>query len=113
MRGLIAATSVEVIQRVAVGSDRYGAPIYEDSTETVDNVVVHPGGTEDLAETRPEGIRIDMTFHFPKTYTESLRGARIRYQDREYRVIGDPQSYMEDNTPGEWNRTVETEVCDG
>lgn len=113
MSGLIASTSVEVIQRIEVGIDRYGASIYEDATSEVLNVIPQPGGTENLDETRPEGVTVDMTFHFPKNYTDSLKGARIRYSNHEYRVIGDPQPYLDANTPGDWNRAVETEVCDG
>lgn len=113
MSGLISSESVEVIQRVEVGTDRYGAVIYEDEVNGVSNVIPQPGATENLDETRPEGVTADMTFHFPKTYTESLKGARIRYREREYSVIGDPQPYLDANTPGDWNRAVETEVCDG
>lgn len=54
-----------------------------------------------------------MTFHFPKTYTASLRDCQIRYGGREYPVIGDPQPYLDANCPGEWNRAVECGVCDG
>lgn len=83
------------------------------STETIENVLTQPGSTADLDSSRPEGVSVDMTFHFPKGYTGSLKGCRIVYGGRAYRVIGDPQPYLDALTPGEWNRPVETEAVDG
>lgn len=104
---------VKVLRQVKGEPDEMGEPTVTWSCETVDNVLVHPGSTTDLEVSRPEGVQIDMTFHFPKTYTASLRGCRIRFNAHEYRVVGDPQPYMEQNTPGSWNRTVGAEAVYG
>lgn len=117
---LIRGTSVEVTRRVPSGTDRFGAETYETQTETVDNVLPQPGSTssstgstDDLGEERPNGVSVDMAFHFPKGYGRSLRGCVISYDGRDYRVIGDPQPLVEANTPGPWNLTVGTEAVDG
>ena len=54
-----------------------------------------------------------MTFHFPKAYARSLKGCSVRYGGRTYAVVGDPQPYLDANCPGEWNRAVGCEACDG
>ena len=109
----LAACDVEVVRRVRTGTDRFGAPVYENETETVAGVLPQPGGTSDLGAERPEGVRVDMTFHFPKGYGRSLKGCAVVYGGRAYRVIGDPQPYVEANTPGPWDLAVETEAVDG
>lgn len=110
---LLAACDVEVVRRTESGADRFGAPTYETETEQVSGVLPQPGGTSDVGAERPEGVRVDMTFHFPKGYGKSLKGCEVVYGGRSYRVVGDPQPYVEENTPGPWDLTVETEAVDG
>lgn len=110
---LISGVEVAVTRRVPAGADRYNAPIYEKEFETVSNVLPQPGATSDLDASRPEGVRVAMTFHFPKGYGKSLKGCAVSYAGREYRVIGDPQPYLGANAPGEWDMPVECEAVDG
>lgn len=111
---LLASVSVDVLRDVAGERDAHGnATQSTTTTKTVDGVIPQPGATSDLEASRPDGVSVAVTFHFPKAYTASLRGCRIRYAGREFRVIGDPQPYLDANTPGEWNRPVECEACDG
>lgn len=110
---LISGVDVTVTRRERAGTDRYNAPVYKDVEETVGNVLPQPGSTTDLDASRPEGVRVAMTFHFPKGYGKRLKGATVAYGGREYRVVGDPQPYLAANVPGEWGMPVETEAVDG
>ena len=110
---LISGVDVTVTRRVETGADRYNAPVYGEEAETVANVLPQPGATSDLDASRPEGARVAMTFHFPKSYAKSLKGCTVTYGGRDYRVIGDPQPYLDANTPGEWDRAAECEAVDG
>lgn len=107
--------SVELRQwgtRDGFGNDveSYAAPV------EVGNVLVAPGSCQDLDATRPEGVRVSLTLHFPRTWTERLRGARVtlagRYQGT-YAVVGDPMPYMGENCPTAWSMPVEVEAVDG
>lgn len=95
-------------------TDAHGNPS-PDGYDDVDvpGVLAQPGPSSDLDATRPEGVRVDMTFHWPRTDHRSLRGCRVMRGGREFSVIGDPQPPTEGNVPGPWDRTVETEACDG
>lgn len=86
-----------------------------DSTETRTPVqcLVAPGATVDLDTTRPEGVTVAYTVHFPKTFTDSLRGCSVEVRGAVYTVIGDPQAYAEGNTPGGFDRAVEVTRTDG
>lgn len=111
---LISGVAVEVLRRSAAKKDAHGNAIPgEWAVETVENVLPQPGATSDLEAARPNGVEVVMTFHFPKTYELALRGCRVKYLGIEYSVVGDPQPYVNANCPGDWNRAVECEVCDG
>lgn len=111
--GLIPTTTVTVTRRVATGTDALNATTYTTEDEQVPGVVVTPGATSDLDASRPDGVAVALTFHFPKGYGGSLRGCSVTYGGRSYRVIGDPRPYMEDGTPGALSLPVECEAVDG
>ena len=95
-------------------TDRHGnATSSYQAPRVVENVLPAPSTTEDLGEGRPDGVSVDMTFHFPKSFTESLRGARVAYAGNTYKVVGDPQPYLADLTPGDWNRAVSCVIVRG
>lgn len=94
--------------------DELGDPVsVKETREMVENVVEAPGATADLDETRPEGVSVAFTLCFPKTYSGDLRGRSVEVRGIEYKVIGDPQRYTAENTPGDWNLTVEVTRVDG
>lgn len=89
----------------------WDSPRAERESRAVSGVLPQPGGSSDLEAARPDGVRVAMTFHWPKADRASLKGCRIEYGGREYRVIGDPQPYA--FAPGPFDRAVETEAVDG
>ena len=111
--GLLPNTSVTVIRRQEVGTDPFNAPIYENVSEDVAGVLITPGATSDLDASRPEGVRVAYTIHFPKSYAKTLKGCLVQYLGDTYRIIGDPQHYMADGTPGPWDMPAEVERVDG
>lgn len=84
----------------------------ECATQEVD-VLVCPGSASELDATRPNGVEVTYTLHFPKTWTESLRDCSVAVRGETYRVIGDPKPYTAANTPGEWYLPVEVTRTDG
>ena len=111
--------SVELRQRGA--RDALGNEV-EAYAEPVDvpNVLVQPGPTADLDASRPEGVAVAFTLHFPKTWEGDLRGARVSLPapwewGNPYRVAGVPMRYDPQNCPPlvPWNMAVEVEATDG
>jgi len=87
-----------------------------EKAQDVSNVLIVPGKCEELDATRPEGVRVALTLHFPKTWTSDLRGAKVTLTGRwagTYNVIGEPEPYMDGNTPNDWDMPVEVEAVDG
>ncbi|HIZ17686.1 MAG TPA: hypothetical protein IAA22_01015 [Candidatus Olsenella stercoravium] len=110
---MLPKTSVTVIRRQEVGKDPFNTSIYENVREDVAGVLVTPGATSDLDASRPEGVRVAYTIHFPKGYGKTLKGCLVQHLGDTYRVIGDPQPYMGDGTPGPWDMAAEVERVDG
>jgi hypothetical protein len=111
--GLIAGEAVTV-RTPTVSYDEHMEEVTTWDEATVQNVIVTPGATSDVLDsTRPDGTRVAFTLGFPKTFTASLRGCRVTVRGIECAIIGDPQPYTADNTPGPWNYTAEVEAVDG
>lgn len=114
---MIRGVSVDVMRPVAGVRDRFGnATVGSVSTETVSNVLVSPGSTLDLEASRPEGVEVAYTLHFPRWYVDSLKGCSVELPEPwagVYRVIGDPKPYIDANTPTPWHMPVEVERANG
>lgn len=102
---------VNVLRRSQIGADAMGEPVYGPWESESVCVLSAPGKTSDLEASRPYGVKVSFTLHFPKTYTKSLKGCRIVLRGRMLRVVGDPQPYM--CAPGPYDRPVEAEAIDG
>ena len=106
--------TVAVIARTQTGRGPGNTPIWAEAETTVGNVLVAPGPRTDVLDSnRPAGVDVAFTLHFPKTFTGSLRGCRVRVRGEPFHVVGDPRAYQDDPTPGDWNRPVEVERRDG
>lgn len=112
---MIVGETVTVERRVETGRDPGNSPIWDWVCEVVDNVLVAPGSRNDVeGTTRPDGVEVKFTLHFPKGYPETLANARISVRGRaSMRVVGDPSHYTEANTPGEWSMPVEIGTVEG
>lgn len=112
MLSLISTEAVAVI-RPTVELDDLGEPTLGEPTREEVRCVVCPGATSDMDATRPEGVTVAYTLHFPKTYSGSLRGCSVEVRGTRYDVVGDPQRTTDAATPGPWNLPVEVTRSDG
>ena len=111
--GLIAGETVTV-RTPTIGYDEHMEEVVTWQEATVQNVVVTPGAASDVLDsTRPDGTRVAFTLGFPKSFTAPLRGCRVLVRGIECAVIGDPQPYAAESTPGPWNYTAEVARVDG
>lgn len=112
MVSLIPDEEVAVIRETAALDD-LGEPVGSEASREAVRCVVCPGSTSDMDATRPEGVTVSYTLHFPKTYAGSLRGCSVEVRGTRYDVVGDPQRTTEAATPGPWNMAVEVARADG
>ena len=96
--------------------DRFGNATYTYTSSTVDDVLVAPGATSDLEASRPEGVTVAYTLHFPKSFTEKLEGCIVTLPAPwagDYRVVGDPHPYIDIDCPTPWHLPAEVEEAHG
>lgn len=106
--------AVVVERRVRTGTGPGNTPIYEWVGETIGDVLVAPGPRKDVeGPIRPDGVEIAYNLHFPKTFTGSLRGAKIVVRGEPFAVVGDPKPYTLENTPTRWHMPVEVSNVEG
>lgn len=111
---MIYGETVTVTTFTHSGWDEFNEPVGEACEILVKNVLVAPASTTDLSgNLRPHGDRVALELHFPKSFTASLRGARVTVRGATYAVVGDPQPYTQANTPGDWWLPVHVERVDG
>lgn len=108
--------TVVVKVKTEIGRDRYNSPEYEDRDIEVPNVLVAPGDVDKASQplNRPEGVDVQYTLYFPKTYDgPMLERQKICVRDKWLSVIGYPDRFDEVNCPTEWNMTVKVSDYDG
>lgn len=112
MLSLVPTEAVTVVRptvtRDDLGEIAEGEPVREDV-----HCVVCPGATSDMDATRPEGVTVSYTLHFPKTYTGDLRGCSVEVRGERYDVVGDPQRTTGAATPGPFDMAAEVTRADG
>lgn len=106
-------TEPVVVVRPTVERDDLGEPVEAGASREEVCCVVCPGATSDMDATRPEGVAVAYTLHFPKTYAGSLRGCSVEVRGEAYDVVGDPQRTTEAATPGPFDMAVEVTRSDG
>ena len=114
---MLKGRTVSVMQRDRTSRDAFGndAESYDKAVE-VSNVLVQRGKCDELDSTRPEGVDVVLTLHFPKTWSGRLRGALVELAGEyagTYRVVGDPMPYQPELCPTDWDMPVEVEAVDG
>lgn len=112
---MICGETVEVWAYVDAGRDALNNPVRSWQVEAVvGNVLVAPADTSDVVSSvRPDGTEVVLQLHFPKGYSASLRGRRVKVRGVFYQVVGNPVAYMEDMTPGPWCMPVQAATVEG
>jgi hypothetical protein len=108
--------TVKVVRYTPTGeNDPGGSPVTNVDIESVDNVLVSPGGMSNATDSlRPEGVTVAFICLFPRSYAyRSLRGARVRIDSHDYKVIGDPRPLDGGMKPTAWNLKVEVTDSEG
>ena len=110
---LLNGETVKVLRHVMTLNEVGDVVRDEQTEEVVDGVLFAPTSSHDLAIDRPNGVRIDASFYFPKTYTKSLKDCEIECRGHVFRVEGEPLPYPEQLTPTDFNREAGAVVVDG
>jgi hypothetical protein len=106
MRGI----TITLHNRVQNGTDAFNRPIYEESTTTVDNVLIGEPSTEDIVnEMNLSGKRLAYTLAIPKGDDHEWKDAVVEFFGERFRTFGAPTQGIDHLIPLQWNMKVKVE----
>ncbi len=107
---MIKGIPVILIEKMQTGTDPFGAPIYEESEITVDNVLIAPASTDDIVNSQDlYGKKAVYTLAIPKGDTHNWNDTKVKFFSQEWKTFGFPLEGIEENIPLDWNKKVMVE----
>ena len=108
---MLKGIEITLINETQLGTDSLNAPIYEESEETVENVLVSPASTSDLTDSlNLYGKKAAYTLAIPKGDAHDWRDRRVKFFGKTWRTFGEPIQGIDALVPLEWNMKVQVEV---
>ncbi len=96
--------------RKKAGEDPFGAPVYEDTTENVENVLVAPvSSVDNLNNTALYGKKAVYQLGIPKGDTHTWEDTTVEFFGATWRTFGFEYAGIDENVPGPWNAKVQVE----
>ena len=107
---MIRGIPVVLTVKTMTGEDAFGAPIYETSTETVENVLVAPSSAEEIQDTLTlTGRRAVYTLGIPKGDAHVWEDTTVQFFGQTFHTIGPVTEGIEALIPLCWNKKVQVE----
>ena len=114
MQMMIKGIPVTLYTKVQTGTDPFGRPVYEETAETVNNVLVGEPSSDDITnELNLSGKIISYVLAIPKGDAHDWGNAFVDVFGQRYHTIGTPTQGIEDNIPLAWNKKVKVERYGG
>lgn len=110
MAQMLKGAPVVLTVRTKTGTDPFGRPVYTDTQETVQNVLIgQPETDEIVGELNLSGKRIAYVLGIPKGDTHIWTDTFVSFWGMKFRTIGIPIQGIEENIPLQWNKKVRVE----
>ena len=108
--GRLRGLSIILYTKNKVGEDEFGAPVYEELPEVVNDVLVgEPEGSDVTDTLNLTGKRLAYTLAIPKGDTHEWRDRKVEFFGRKFRTFGEPVEGIEGMIPLRWNKKVKVE----
>lgn len=93
------------------GTDGMGNPVNSISNIEVENCLIAPitEPTNVREQQALEQSRDQVRIHLPKAFTGSVADSTVTWAGKTFRVDSDSVQFMNENTPGPWNRYFRAE----
>lgn len=108
MAGHIRGITVTLYTRTQSGKDAFNRPIYTETAEEVENVLVAPATDEEVVQTLDlTGKRAVYNLAIPKGDTHEWEDKKVSFFGKDWRVINFAAGGIEDLIPLSWNAKVQ------
>lgn len=102
--------TITLYNRTQTGTDEFNAPIYTETAEQVENVLIGEPSTDDITDTLTlYGKRLAYTLGIPKGDTHIWTDRTVEFFGERFRTIGEPTMGIEHLIPLSWNKKVKVE----
>lgn len=109
--------SVTLTVKTQTGTDALGEPLYTETTESVDGVLIGEPTSEEINNAiTMYGKKASFTLAIPKGDTHTWEDTTVTLPAQfggTYRTIGTPKMGIEENIPLKWNKKVVVEKING
>ena len=105
--GKIKGITITLLDKKETGKDPFGAPIYEEVPEPVENVLVSPTSSEDVTnQLSITGRKSVYTLGIPKGDTHNWENQKVEFFGQMWKTFGIQLEGIEAMIPLEWNKKV-------
>lgn len=102
--------TVGLVVKTQTGTDPFGAPIYSETIEDINDVLVGQPSSEDVLSTLDlTGKRIAFVLGIPKGDTHVWEDTDVIIWGERFRTIGYPETGIQANIPLRWGQNVKVE----
>ena len=113
--------TIQLVVKTQVDEDIFGQPVYRESTENIDNVLIGApsfitASKEIIEALNLDGHKVDYWLGIPKGDTHEWEGAEVILPapfTGRYKVIHAPVTGIQDLIPMDWGMNVAVERLDG
>lgn len=106
--------AVKLISNTQIGTDAFGSPVYSETSELVDNVLVAPSSAQEILDsTELYGKKAVYTLGIPKTDSHVWENQCVEFFGERWHVFGVPLQGIDSLIPLSWNKKVMVERYDG
>lgn len=107
---MLRGTDVTLYVKRRTGEDAFRAPVYEETPETVHNVLIGEPDTQAVVnELALYGRRLAYVLAVPKGDAHDWTDATVEFFGQRFRTYGEPTQGLEELIPLAWNRKVKVE----
>lgn len=102
--------TIQIAVKLQDGTDSLNNPIYRETYEDVNDVLVGQPTTDDVTTSiQLYGKRCEYTLGIPKDDDHDWTDTKVIIFGKEYRTFGEPVRGIDENIPLRWNRNVKVE----
>lgn len=99
-----------MVDKIQVGVDPFGKPIYDNADIEVENVLVAPVSSDDVVNHQSLTGKVAVySLGIPKDDTHDWEDKEVKFFGQRWRTFGFPTEGIEDLIPLDWNKKVMVE----
>ncbi len=101
----IKGITITLINQIETGKDEFNHPLYAEKRISVENVLVAPASTSEIADMlNLTGKKAEYNLAIPKGDNHIWKDQKVEFFGEIWQVIGFPQQGIDENIPLDWNQ---------